>query len=478
MDVPSVPCAPMNTAEINFLRDISRKLSIPPKEKQKMLNDFKAAFEYLASNGFSFEQASSMMSPERLGSFYIERAGAWYPLDDAAKIYAMSAGRKSMTVFRISVYLKDDVVPELLQIALYFTIKRFPYFAVTLKKGIFWHYLKCTKKRYTIQPDLLPPCSPIDLSQKDSQPFRVLYTGNRISVEFFHAITDGTGATAFLKALTGEYLRLYSGQSFFSDLIPDVSVAPDSREWMNGYSIPMKSTGKSAFEGRPAAQMRGKIISSESEILYFNIDAVKIKRISEQYNVSVTSFLLSLIALSTLSATKNTKRNVQIQVPINMRKFFDSNTMRNFSLFCIIKLSADKKYELGNLIKTVSDSLKYNSGKEAVCAKMAETRMLYRAFRFIPLYVKQIFAKPLFSVFSDMSFSNTLSNIGVVSFPEQMERYIEKMDFVLGRSRISRASCAAVTCGGMLVLSVTKNTSDPIFYNLLSCLLDSFNLLI
>ena len=36
--------------------------------------------------------------------------------------------------------------------------------------------------------------------------FRVLVYRNRIAVEFFHALTDGTGGTIFLKTLLAEYL--------------------------------------------------------------------------------------------------------------------------------------------------------------------------------------------------------------------------------------------------------------------------------
>ena len=59
----------------------------------------------------------------------------------------------TVPMFRLSVYLKEEVVPEILQIALDFTIKRFPSFATTLKKGFFWHYLDSTKRRFTVEPE-------------------------------------------------------------------------------------------------------------------------------------------------------------------------------------------------------------------------------------------------------------------------------------------------------------------------------------
>lgn len=83
---------------------------------------------------------------------------------------------------------------ELLQIALHFTIQRFPGFATTVRKGFFWHYLDQTKRRYCIQPETDIPVRPLKIAASGSQSFRVLYYENRISVEFFHILTDATGA--------------------------------------------------------------------------------------------------------------------------------------------------------------------------------------------------------------------------------------------------------------------------------------------
>ena len=43
--------------------------------------------------------------------------------------------------------------------------------------------------------------------------FRVLVYKNRVAVEFFHALTDGTGALVFVKTLLAEYLSEKYGLS-------------------------------------------------------------------------------------------------------------------------------------------------------------------------------------------------------------------------------------------------------------------------
>ncbi|MBO6001428.1 MAG: hypothetical protein J6P81_06555, partial [Spirochaetales bacterium] len=112
-----------------FLKGYWEHCDLPAAEVKLLTGDAKAALMYLTGTGLSVEEASKRLSSENLGGFYAHKAISWYPLDDAAKVYPLSIKSGKMPIFRLSCYLKDDVVPEILQIALDFTIKRFPSFA-------------------------------------------------------------------------------------------------------------------------------------------------------------------------------------------------------------------------------------------------------------------------------------------------------------------------------------------------------------
>lgn len=176
--------------------------------ENKLREDFKNAILYYNRNNVSLEESLKYLDVRNLGGFYARPPALWFPLDDAAKIYPLSMAHDRMAIFRLSVYLKKEVVPEILQMALNFTIKRFPTFATTLKKGFFWHYLDTTKRRFSVEEENDVPSQPIKVSSSGSQSFRVKYYKNRISVEFFHVLTDGTGGMEFLKSLVNEYLIL------------------------------------------------------------------------------------------------------------------------------------------------------------------------------------------------------------------------------------------------------------------------------
>ena len=135
----------------------------------------------------------------------------WMRLDNAAKIYPAAMRRSWTALFRFSANLTEAVDPVVLQQAVNAVTRRFPAFAVRLKRGVFWFYLQHTDRAPTIQQDVQNPCVPMDLKDNDRFLFRVRYYESRIACEYFHVLTDGTGGLLFLKTLVAEYLRLKYG---------------------------------------------------------------------------------------------------------------------------------------------------------------------------------------------------------------------------------------------------------------------------
>ena len=71
----------------------------------------------------------------------------WYELDLSAIVYPTLQRRDFSSVYRLSVVLKENINPELLQQAADITLKRFPTYKVAIRKGLFWRYLEWRRKR-------------------------------------------------------------------------------------------------------------------------------------------------------------------------------------------------------------------------------------------------------------------------------------------------------------------------------------------
>ena len=127
----------------------------------------------------------------------------WYKLDNAGKIFPPTTDHYDTKTFRFSVALKEGIDKEILTNALKDTLKDYPIFHSTLKKGIFWYYLEESDVKPFVTLEERIPCD-----YMYGLLYKVTYYKKRINLEVSHALTDATVTLAFLKALTENYLKL------------------------------------------------------------------------------------------------------------------------------------------------------------------------------------------------------------------------------------------------------------------------------
>ena len=416
---------------------LAARIDLPRAQKRALISDFRRAAEVLVSRGLSPAEAAARLGHERLGDFYLSAPDYWYPLDDAAKIYPMSMTDGWMSVFRLSAYLDAPVEPSLLQLALDLTMPRFPFFATRIKRGVFWHYIDGIKRRFTVQPETELPCAPMNVAAGDSQSFRVLYYGRRVSVELFHILTDGTGGLAFLTALLWEYLRL-SGEA--PERPGPVETEPCGEECENAFTrwaAQGQETG-GGFTERPAVQLRGRLARVRpARILHFELDAQALRLAAKARGGTVTALLL-----------------------------------RNFSMYCSVRTPWAEAGEAERLLPDITRQLSERASETAMRGMLASTAEMVRLLGRVPLAVKRPAARIAYGFLGERAFTSTLSNLGAAKLPPEVEAHVEKLDFVLGTGERARAACAMVTLKGLALLSVTKLTDDKTFETRLLSLLE------
>lgn len=135
-----------------------------------------------------------------------------YKLDNAAKLFVSIKNKKNIPIFRVSALLKDKVNEATLQNALDITMKRFPTFALSIKKGLFWNYFEENNRRLLVEEEKYYPCYNINYKLNNGYLVRVVYYKYRISVEIFHSLADATALISFLKSLLYHYLTLSGKQ--------------------------------------------------------------------------------------------------------------------------------------------------------------------------------------------------------------------------------------------------------------------------
>ena len=131
----------------------------------------------------------------------------YYRLDNSAIFTAAIAGAAGPLVYRLSFELEQTIELPRLEAAIAHLVSRFPYLFVELRNGVFWHYLEPSAFPPRVEAESPWPVAP--LPYRRGRPLcRITAYGRRVACEFHHAVTDGTGAFAFLRSLIVEYLQL------------------------------------------------------------------------------------------------------------------------------------------------------------------------------------------------------------------------------------------------------------------------------
>ncbi|MBE5787239.1 MAG: alcohol acetyltransferase [Clostridiales bacterium] len=400
------------------------------------------------------------------------RIKRWFKLDNAAKLYPAVSTSRWSSIFRVSAELNAPVNPALLQQALDLVLPRFPALKVRIKAGLFWYYLEEIREPLTVRPDLGHPCMPFRYRQDRSYLFRVFYYQNRISAEFFHVLTDGTGGMTFLKTLTVQYLRLCGHDVAWDQGALDPAQPADPMETQDTFThMPLPKVRVSRSDPK-AYQFPGTAeIPHTLNTIAASIPCAPLKEKAKMLGISVTEYLVSIILyVGYMEQKKHPQKRLKplrVSVPVNMRTFYSTATLRNFSSF--INPDIDPRlgdYTFEEIAGHVHAFMHYHLSPKLLFATIAtnvsDERYLFT--RLAPLFIKNLIIGSVFHRTGERTFTATFSNLGVTKIPTGGQPYIRRFEMQLGAPSRPMCNCAAVTTGDELRLiysSTIRETTLP-----------------
>ena len=131
----------------------------------------------------------------------------WYKIDNVAKVFLATIGKRATRAMRVSCTLKEDVDPALLQEAVLSAIEDRPQMQVRIRRGVFWHYMEDTNLLPEVREEDDRICPILYTPKKTMLHYKVTYFGKRINLDISHVLTDGTGAVEFLNIIVLDYLK-------------------------------------------------------------------------------------------------------------------------------------------------------------------------------------------------------------------------------------------------------------------------------
>lgn len=375
----------------------------------------------------------------------------WSKLDNASKIFPPTTTNRDTKVFRLSCELVEDVDPEALQRALEPTLESFPFYRSVLRRGAFWYYFEASDLEPVVEEESKPICAPLYIKEEKNLLFRVLYFRNRVSVEIFHALSDGAGAIWFFETLIYHYMTIKYRHLIPEDFPYINHKASMSQKTADSFEKTYyKRSGGEALEKVPSArayQIRGsKVDENRTKLIEGTLSAKKVLDLAHEYDTTMTIFLTALYfyAINKDMSSKMRKNPVVLQVPINLRQYFESRTARNF--FGTMNIQYDfsrESHDLHDIIKSVSDSFKMELTKEKINAHLDELMSLEKNpfARIIPLPLKDITLK-IANFLGDRHISSSISNVGRIVMPKEFEPFIKKFSVFVSARRPQIVICS------------------------------------
>ena len=391
----------------------------------------------------------------------------WYKLDLSAIVYPTLQRRDFSSVYRLSVVLKEEVEPQVLQKALDMTLPRFPTYKAAIRKGVFWRYLEPNNRPGPfVQEDVKNPCQPMYFKANNRYLVRVYYYGKRIALEAHHSLGDGTGGMCVLQTLTATYLRLLGHNEIANGgFVLDINEEPDKEELEDAYMRYANARVRPPRLGEKAYRVRG---TKEPFYTLNIIDGIlsvsEVMAVAKKYNSTITEYLNSVLLYALLRKQEDDKpvrqRPVKIAMPVNLRRFFPTITLRNF--ITMIYPGVDPRlgeYTFEEIVTQVHNYMRYYINEKLLRGDITTNAATQRNpfIRVVPLFLKDFAVRTFYTKIQDKNSSAGLTNMGALKVPEGMKPYIERFDIYMGQPYSTRTNCAIISFGDILTINFASS---------------------
>ncbi len=397
------------------------------------------------------------------------RRDVWYKLDLSAIVYPTLQRRDFSSVYRLSVVLKEPVDPVLLQQALDMTLPRFPTYKVAIRKGLFWRYLEPNSRPGPyVGKDIKNPCMPMPFKGNNRYLIRVYYYGRRISLEAHHCLGDGTGGMCLLQTLTAVYLGLLGHPVRPEGFVLDIASSPDPEELEDAY---MRYANAQVCPPRPADKTY-RVRGTKEPFYTLNIiDGVmsvrEVMAVAKGYGATVTEYLNAALLYALLQKQKQEfhirLRPVRIAMPVNLRRFFPSKTLRNF--ITMVYPFIDPRlgdYTFEEIVEQTHNYMRYYINVKFLRGDITTNASTQRnpLIRIVPLFIKDFVVRTFYTRVQDKNSSAGLTNMGALHVPEDMKPHIERFDIYMGQPFSSRTNCAVISFEDTLTINFASSIAE------------------
>jgi NRPS condensation-like uncharacterized protein len=269
-----------------------------------------------------------------------------------------------------------------------------------------------------------------------------------------------------LQTLAATYLRLMGHDEIQNGgFVLDIDSEPDEEELEDAY---MRYAD--AKVRPPRLQEKAYRLHGTAEPFYtLNIiDGImsvsEVMAVAKGYHATVTEYLNAVLLYALLQRQEEDHRAhirpVKSAMPVNLRRFFPSKTLRNF--ITMIYPGVDPRlgeYTFEEIVVQVHNYMRYHINEKLLRGDITTNAATQRNpfIRVVPLFLKDMVVKTFYTKIQDRNSSAGLTNMGAIKVPEGMGNYIERFDIYMGQPFSRRTNCAIISFGDVLTVNFASS---------------------
>ncbi|MDR2828191.1 MAG: hypothetical protein LBV51_02080 [Acholeplasmatales bacterium] len=395
-------------------------------------------------------------------------AKQWYRIDNAGTIFPLTRGKNDTSSFRLACLLKENASKDALKKAVSITLERFPSFKVKLKRGFFWFYLETNFLEPVILDESPILSRAVSLKEQNDYLFKVCVFEKRVSIEFYHALTDGMGGMEFFKAVLYNYFVCIGHKFVNSYSVLTSEIEELYEETKDSFLLNYDKTIKDYPKDTRAYKIKGFPFKTNFiGAFYIICNTASILSAAKKYNATLGEYISSLIILGIYNCyfknDPNTKnRPIRITLPVNLRKYFNSRTLRNFVLFIRTSHLYNENIILEDVIKDVKNKFSTELTLPFLHRRLAQNMNFEKAFfiRIIPLFLKIPLVKIGYKIASDNVSTFSYSNLGKINVPLEFNDLVDRFEFLIPPSQTSPVNASSISFNNKTILTLTSRIID------------------
>ncbi len=397
---------------------------------------------------------------------------SWRRLDNSAKIFPISAGKKYSTVFRFSAVMKEKVYPKKLEKAVIKTLEEYKSFKVRMKAGFFWYYFEENPKKPIIEKEKEYPCKYINPRTNNNYQFKVTYFENKINIDIFHSLTDGNSGMTFFKEIIYNYLEILHPEEFNDERTLRKIEYDTEDSYMKNYDKKSKSNASS----QKAYELKGRKIGLGAiSAIHEIINLEQLKQECKKYEATITQYLTSVLIYSIYEENYkkyNGKKPIKVCIPVNLKKYFQSKTMANFFSYITLIAKKENMETFDKIVEFVKNDFKQRLTEEEIMKTMSANVKLGNniAVKVVPLFLKKILVRLSYLEIRKYT-TITYSNIGRIGIIGKYQDYIDYFLMLIAPEPVEKIKCSSCTFENKMVFTFTSilkdNSIEKRFYQFL-----------